>query len=169
MNGILTIFGIGVVTILLIVGYYHFSRQLSAKRLSKFQDYLKNNFPDLPENTQLFLANQVSKGSGLDIAIAIDNDQKKIIILLLSNRKFSHNVYPFDDLNSVDSSHQIISRGFLPKTYSYEQTMKLYFKDGSSYSFIAEMVSTKKGDDHGAEVVRKTFAPWEKKLKKIAK
>jgi len=135
-----------------------------------FQDYVKQKFPDLPEDTDMFTAQQKSKRPRLDIALLF-NDSKKEIILLLSNKgeELKHKVFPFKDLTGVESSDKMLARGALPKTYSFEKTMVLKFKDGSSYYFILENISNKHGNDSGSDFVRNNFAPWEEKLNKILK
>ena len=159
--------GAGTFVILMVV--FFIARMFSKKKMGAFKDYLTQQFPDL-KDAELFASRQKSKGIKLDIALAL-NEVKKEIILLLDNKGegLVHKVYGFKDLKSVDSTDQIIARGALPKTYSFEQTMTLTFKDGGIYLFVSENVSNKHGDDKGAQLVRDTFSPWEEKLNKIVK
>ena len=159
--------GAGTFVILMVI--FFVARMFSKKKMGAFKDYLAQKFPDL-KDAEIFAAKQKSKGIKLDIALAL-NEAKKEIVLLLDNKgeDLTHKVYGFKDLKAVDSTDQIIARGALPKTYSYEQTMKLTFKDGGTYLFVSENVSNKRGDDKGAQLVKDTFAPWEGKLKEIMK
>jgi len=63
----------------------------------------------------------------------------------------------------------ILERGIFPKTYSYEKTMMIKFKDGSAYSFILEGISDRYGEGRGSDLVRNIFDPWEEKLNEIIK
>ena len=170
MEALLPALVVGGATFILIMAAYFISRMLGKKKLGVFRDYLKQNFPYVPEDTEIFAAKQKSKKASLDIALLF-NDPKDEMIILLANKgeELKHKVFPFKNLSGVESSNQIISRGALPKTYSFEQTMVLKFKDGSSYNFILEMVSNKRGNDKGSDLVRSTFAPLEEKLNKILK
>jgi hypothetical protein len=161
---------VGGATFVIFMLAFFISRMLGKKKVRMFQDYVKQKFPDLPENSEMFTAQQKSKRPRLDIALLL-NDSKKEIILLLSNKgeELKHKVFPFKDLIGVESSDKMLTRGALPKTYSFEKTMVLKFKDGSSHNFILENVSNKHGNDQGSDFVRNTFAPWEEKLNKILK
>lgn len=153
MEVLLPALAIGGATFIIIMVAFFISRMLSKKKEGVFKDYVKQKFPDLPEDTEMFTAKQKSKKVSLDIALLF-NDSKKEIILLVANKgeELNHKVFPFKNLTGVESSDQILSRGALPKTYSFEKTMVLKFKDGSSYNFIAEMVSNKQGNDKGSDL-----------------
>ncbi|MCD6577301.1 MAG: hypothetical protein J7K66_04720 [Anaerolineaceae bacterium] len=170
MDVLLSALAIGGATFVIFMVAFFISRIYGKKKVRAFQDYAKQNFPDLPEDTEIFPAQQKSKKPRLDIALLI-NDSKKEIILLFANKgeELKHKVFSFKDLISVESSDKMLARGALPKTYSFEKTMNLKFKDGSSYYFILENISNKHGDDPGSDFVRSAFSPWEEKLNKILK
>ena len=184
-----------VVLVIVSAAYFIYIMFLRKDKTPAFRDYVIQNFSDLPEDTKMFAATQMNKKSKLDIfrdffatipkEASIDiallfNDSKKEIILLLVNKreKLKHKVFPFKNLTSVESSDRILSSGVLLKTYKFEQTMVLKFKDGSSYNFILEIGSNKYGkaftfrgkvldENFTPEQIRRTFAPWEEKLKII--
>lgn len=159
---------VGAVTFVVIMLAFFIARAFGKGKMRAFQEYVKQNFPDLPDTVEMYGAKQKSKGIKLDIALLMD-ETKKEIILLFDNKgePLAHKLFPYDELTAVDISDRIIERGISPKTYSYERTLALKFKDGSSYSLVAEMVSNKYGNDKGADFIRNSFAPWEKKLNNI--
>jgi len=141
---------------------------VAKKKKGVFKNYALQHFPDLKDQ-ELLIAKQTSKKAKLDIALII-NDAKEELVLLLDvpGKGIIHKVYSFQNLKVVETFNTILERGFAPKTYSYEQTLALKLDDGSTYRFIMENISNKRGSDKGADVVRNTFAPWEEKLNKIA-
>ncbi len=145
------------------------SRSISKKRLSKFKIYLQENFPQIDLQTQeILIARQKSKQFRPDILLLIDETQKEIILITeAEDTGITDHRYAYDDLSAVNSTHQIISRGFFPKTYSYEETLSLDFKEGGSFNLILENISNKKGDDQGAKVVKEMLAVWHKRLNEI--
>ena len=157
---------VAVFALLMSVWYVSFLR--NKKKTSVFRNYLKQHFPDFPEEIPIFTAKQASKGITINIVLVI-NEAKKELILLFANKgeEMNHKIFPFQNLAAVESSDKILSRGIYPKTYSYEKTMVLKFNDGSTYNFILENISNKYGDDKGSVLVDGLFAPWEKKLKEI--
>ena len=161
---------VGVVTFVLIMAAFLISRFFAGRKVSKFQDYVKLHFPELPDDTQMLSAKQTSKGVKINIALLMDDANKELILLLADKgNDFEHIRYHFSELTDIEVTDQVISRGLAPKTYSYEMTMVLKFDDGHAYSFVAEMISNKYGDDKGSDIVKGHFAPWREKLGEILK
>jgi hypothetical protein len=134
------------------------------KKLNAFKDYVRQNFSYLPEDIS-FLAAKTTKGN---IAIIIDEIKNELLFLFSKGKNIDHKIYLFNDLSDVESKGQVISRGISPdKIYSYQKTMELKFRDGSSYNFILENISNQNGDDKGKEALDGILAPWEIKLKGI--
>lgn len=144
-------------------------RAINKKRLSQFRTYIKNHLPYVdPANENILIAKQKSKQVKSDIALLINETSREILVLLDEKGEgITHKSYPFDELKIARSEDQVISRGFLPKTYSFEERLKLEFRDGASYQLILENISNKQGNDQGADVVRNIFAPWKRRLNEI--
>ena len=142
---------------------------IGAVKMRKFKEYVRQQFPELPEDTEIFGAKQESKKMALNIALVIFEPKEKIIIVVKDKGKeFEHLEYSFSGLASVESSHQVLKRGALwQKTFSYERTMVLKFNDGSAFPFIVEGISNKAGNDKGAQTIKEQFAPWERILNGI--
>ena len=147
------------------------SRSISKKKLKRFIDYIHENLPDIDhENDEHLFAKQKSKQVRPDIMLLIKEERQNILLILDSKTVgISHKSYAFEDLVDVNSTNQIIGRGLLPKTYSYEETLQLTFKDGETFQMILENISNKQGTDQGANIVREIFAPWQRKLNQIIK
>ncbi len=170
MDSLISILAWVFVIFVLVMSVYFSTKMVEKNKSRAFELYMEHNFPDLPAGIDTFPAKQKSKTVKLDIALIINKPKKEIVILLDKGRKgLKHEIYSFVDLLSAHSSDQVVSRGTITKQYSYERTIELIFKDGSSYHFIADYPSNKKGDDEGGDAVRDFYAPWEKKLKKILK
>jgi hypothetical protein len=144
-------------------------RSISKKKLSSFRKYMQEKLPEInPDNQEVLIAKQVSKQVRPDIAMVINNDESEIIILHdIKGKEISHHRYDNCELAEVKTSDTILSRGLFPKTYSYEETLHVSFKDGKCYQFVIENISNKQGDDQGADVVRNIIAPWHRKLNAI--
>jgi hypothetical protein len=147
------------------------SRAISKKRLRGFREYIQQNLSDFDtEKVEQLFAKQNSKQVRPDIMLLMDDDKQKIILIQDSKiTGITHTDYDFIELVEVSSSNQIISRGFLPKTHSYEETLHLSFSDGASFQLILENISNKTGSDKGADLVRDIFSPWHHKLDQIIK
>ena len=145
------------------------SRSISKKKLKGFSNYIHENIPDIDsENDEHLFAKQKSKQVRPDIMLLINEEKQNIILIHdIKETGISHKCYGYNDLLDVVSTNQIIGRGLLPKTYSYEETLQISFSDGESYRLILENISNKQGADQGADVVRKIFAPWRRKLEQI--
>jgi len=144
-------------------------RSISKKKLSNFRKYMQEKLPDIdPDNKEVLIAKQKSKQVRPDIAMVINEGENEIIILQdTQGEGIKHHRYDYDRLEEINTSDQILSRGLFPKTYSYEETLHLSFKDGNSYHFVIENISNKNGNDQGADVVRNIFTPWRRKLSAI--
>jgi sugar-specific transcriptional regulator TrmB len=144
-------------------------RSISKKKLSNFREYLQEKLPEIdPDNQEVLIARQVSRQIRPDIAIVINNADTEIIILQdIKKEGIHHYRYDYNELAEIKTSDQILSRGLFPKTYSYEETLHVSFKDGKHYQFVIENISNKKGNDQGADVVRNIIAPWHRKLNAI--
>ena len=144
------------------------SRAFNKNKLKAFQAYAKQSIPSVPDGLEMFAAKQKSKGLKLDIVLIL-NDSAKNLVVLQDNKgeEMKHTIHSYTDLVSADSTDTVISRGALPKQYSYERTLTLTVKDGSSYKFIQEYPSNKHGNDKGSNIVKDIYAPWEAKLKAI--
>jgi len=145
------------------------SRSISKKKLKGFNDYIQEHLTKIdPASVEHLFAKQHSKQVRPDIMLIIDDENQEITIIQdFKTSGISHTSYTFNDLDKVSSSNQVISRGFLPKTYSYEETLQLTFVEGEPYHLILENVSNKHGSDKGADLVREVFAPWRRKLDQI--
>ena len=147
------------------------SRAISKKKLKGFSEYIQQNLSDFDtEKVEQLFAKQNSKQVRSDIMLLTDDDNQKIILIQDSKETgITHTGYDFSELVEVSSSDQIISRGLLPKTHSYEETLHLSFSDGESYQLVLENISNKTGSDKGADLVRDIFSPWRRKLEQIIK
>jgi hypothetical protein len=157
-----------IVVFVLVVCAGYISFLMNKKKTGVFKSYMKQHFPDFPEEKPILTAKQTSKTMMLDIALIIDEVKKELILLFArKGEEMNHRIFPFRDLSAVESSDKIIGRGIFPKTYSYERTLVLKFNDGSSYNFILENISNRYGNDKGSDLIKNIFAPWEERLKKI--
>lgn len=140
------------------------------KKVGVFSRFIKQHFPEVGEQ-QFLSASQASKSPGLDIALLIDEVQRRIIILQDAKATgITSKVYPFDNFVMVEPLNRIIERGAWPnKVYSYEKSMTLRFDDGAQYHMFLEYITNKAGTDKGPGIVNQAFAPWEEKLNKIAR
>jgi len=147
------------------------SRSISKKRLKGFLEYIHENIKDFdPEIEEHLFAKQKSKQVRPDIMLFIIDEKQNIILIQDSKTSgIAHQSYAYEELVDVNSMDQIIGRGILPKTYSYEETLQMSFSDGETYHLILENITNKHGTDQGADVVRKIFAPWRRKLDQVIK
>ncbi|MBN2048424.1 MAG: hypothetical protein JW750_11320 [Anaerolineaceae bacterium] len=137
-------------------------------KTSGYKKYLVDNFPHLPPDIDMLIAKRKSKQIKPDIALILPDTGTDILLLLNeSGRDITHKAYTFDELVSVESTHQMIARGAMPKTWSYEETLSLGFNDGKTYHLILENVSNKTGSDQGAVIVKNMIAPYKNKLMAI--
>ncbi len=135
-----------------------------AKR-GKYQAYILQQFPHL-QGQDFLMAKQLSKKLNPTIALIIDQTKNNLILLFeTAGKGFTHLQYPSKSLRAVARTTQILSRGFFPKTFSYEETLALNFEDGKTYPFVIETISNKYGNDKGATLVKGILDPWEQKLK----
>ena len=151
----------------LVVGGIAFAiRTVRNKQKEKgFRGYLSQNFPALGPDEPMLMAKSESKKVKPDICLVVDKANQEIIVLSnLSGKVVTHKAYKPTDLTSVDRTDQMISRGFAPKTWSYEECLNLGFNDGSHYRFYLENISNRNGTDAGADAVRDIFRPWFEKL-----
>ena len=144
-------------------------RSIQKKRLTAFKAYIRSEMPDINlEKQDILIAKQKSKQVRPDILLMIKEDEKEIILVTgQKGSEITQNRYHFDDLVSVESNNQIISRGVLPKTYSYEESIIISFKDHKNFQLVLENISNKHGDDKGADVVREIFSPYLNILKNL--
>lgn len=144
-------------------------RAISKKKLASFRNYIAKKLPESDASREeLLIAKQKSRQIRPDIALLIKDITEEIILLLdVKGTGITHKKYGFGELLSVHSTNQVIGRGFLSKTYSYEETLALTFTDGQTYPLILENTSNKSGSDQGADVVRNLFAPWKRRLNSI--
>lgn len=142
---------------------------IGVKTAKKYKAYLKTHFPQLPDDVDMLVAKQKSKKMGLSIGMVINDPAQEIIVIGKGDGKeLQHRVFQYSDLSAAESSHQVIKRGALwQKTFSYERTLLVRFKDGSAFSFIMENISNRAGSDKGSRVVIDAFRPWEEKLNQI--
>ena len=147
------------------------NRSISKKKLKGFNDYIQENMTEIDlESVEHLFAKQHSKQVRPDIMLMIDDENQNIVLIQDSKTSgISHNSHKFSDLDEVSSTNQVISRGFLPKTFSYEETLIITFNDGEPYHLVLENISNKHGSDKGADLVREIFAPWRRKLDQITK
>ena len=144
-------------------------RAINQKKLGNFRKYIKERLPEIdPEKEQILIAKQKSKQVSPDIALLMPDALQEIIILVdEKGAGIIQKTYGYDDLTAFRSLDQILSRGFFPKTYSYEETLQMDFNDEKSYQMVLENISNKQGNDQGADVIRNIFAPWRRKLTEI--
>lgn len=170
MDSILIIAAIFVLFMIVWIIALFVGKSLRNKKLNAFKHFVLENLPEFdPNRDGILIAKQKSKAIQPDIALLINEAQREIIILQdVKGEGIQDSRYKFDDLVDVESSSQLLSRGLFPKTYSYEETLSLTFKDGQDYQLNLENLSNKTGDDQGAEIVRNIFEPWKNKLSQIA-
>ncbi len=144
-------------------------RAIAKKKLGNFRKYIQEKMPNIDsEKTEILIAKQKSKQVRPDIALLIDETYGAIIVLQDKQKEgITHHSYGLGDLTAVDTTDQILSRGLMPKTYSYEETLRISFNDGQTYQMTLENISNKNGNDQGADVVRNLFAPWRRKLNAV--
>jgi len=144
-------------------------RAISKKKLGNFRKYIQEKLPNIDsEKSEVLIAKQKSKQVRPDIAMLIDEADGSIIVLQDNQKEgITHHSYKYADLTAVDTTDQILSRGLMPKTYSYEETLHITFNDGQSYQMTLENISNKNGNDQGADVIRNLFAPWRRKLNAV--
>lgn len=167
-------FGVFIVVFVLIMVVFAIAYVVGISRAKKkvgvFSQFIKQNFPEVGDQTFLS-ASQSSKSSNLNIALLIDEGQRRIIILQdVKGTGITSKIYAFDNFLMVDPLHRIIERGAWPnKVYSYEKSLTLRFDDGTMYQMFLEFITNKAGTDKGPGIINQTFAPWEEKLGKIAR
>jgi hypothetical protein len=133
----------------------------------KYQTYILQQFPHL-QGQDFLMAKQVSMKLNPSIALIIDPTKNEMILMFEAGAKgCTHIIYPFASLRAVTRTSQILSRGALPKTYSYEEAISLAFADSRTYLFIVETISNQYGNDKGAEAIRNIMSPWEQKLQAL--
>lgn len=159
-----------VAVFVLIMSVWFIALMINKKKANIFKDYIKKNFPGLPQGYLILMAKQKSKATLLNIALVINETKKELLLFLADKEKgIIHKAFSFNDLKAVESSDKIIERGVLPKTYSYEKNMIIKFKDGNTYSFVLEGICDKYGEGKTSDIIRDLFATWEKDLKEIIK
>jgi len=144
-------------------------RSIQKKKLAKFKIFLQENFPDFDiENDKVLIAKQKTKQVRPDISLYVDEKNQEIVLLTDEKQTgITLHRFNFDRLTSIDSSHQVISRGLFPKNYSYEETLTLGFENGQHFHLVLENLSNKHGSDQGADVVRNLLAPWRERFNAI--
>ena len=154
------------VLFIVVAGIAFFIRSVRNKQKEKgFRGYLTQQFPSLAMDIPMLMAKSESKKVKPDICLVIDEGKKQVIIMRnLSGKDVTHKMYSAIDLASLNRTDQMISRGFAPKTWSYEECLDLGFNDGSHYRFFLENISNRNGNDAGADAVRDIFRPWFEKL-----
>jgi hypothetical protein len=163
--------GIGVVvfviTLVLYMIVYFIGTASSKNRREKYQAYILQQFPYL-QGQDFIMAAQFSMKLKPTIVLIIDNSKNNLIFVFEAGGKgFTHKIYTFASLKAVARTFQILSRGAMPKTYSYEETLALTLDDNSTYRFVIETISNKQGNDKAADFIKNIMAPWEQKLKAL--
>lgn len=152
----------------LVIGLVAFviGRARRGRKRDAYLEYLSALRPDMAP--EFLMASRVSKSAKSDIALAIDQQHRDIIVMTSAGGEITHEVYPFSTLEGVEIESQIISRGIkTQRTYSYERTMRVLFSGGHRYQFVLENISDKHGRK-GTDVVKAAFEPWERSLTAIA-
>lgn len=168
MEFVLIFVGTFVLYMLVFFLAYAYGKARMKKKIAAYEAYITQNFPHIPKEEPLLAAKQLSKKLNPTIGLKIDSSKSEIIVLTESGKSgVAAKAYPYHQLTAVNRTYQILSRGLLPKTYSYEETLALSFADGNTFRFVAENVSNKYGSDQGADFVRNFFSPWEQRLKSV--
>jgi hypothetical protein len=154
------------VLFMVVAGIAFVIRSVRNKQKEKgFRGYLTQQFPDLGIDVPMLMAKSESKKVKPDICLVIDEDKRQVIIMRnLSGKEITHKLYSATDLIALKRTNQMISRGFAPKTWSYEECLDLGFGDGNHYQLYIENISNRDGTDAGANAVRDYFQPWYEKL-----
>jgi hypothetical protein len=154
------------VLFMVVAGIAFVIRSVRNKQKEKgFRGYLTQQFPDLGIDVPMLMAKSESKKVKPDICLVIDEDKRQVIIMRnLSGKEITHMLYSASDLIALKRTNQMISRGFAPKTWSYEECLDLGFGDGNHYQLYIENISNRDGTDAGANAVRDYFQPWYEKL-----
>ena len=170
MEGFVVFIVIFVLLIVVFVIAYLVGVSRAKKKVGVFNQFIKQHFPEVGDQ-QFLSASQASKAPGLNIALLIDEIQRRIIILQdVKGTGITSKVYAFDNFVMVEPLNRIIERGAWPnKVYSYEKSLTLRFDDGAVFQMFLEYISNKGGTDKGPGIVNQAFAPWEEKLNKIAR
>jgi hypothetical protein len=170
MEGFVIFIVIFVLLIVVFVIAYLVGLSRAKKKVGVFTQFIKQHFPEVGDQ-QFLSASQASKAPGLNIALLIDDAQRRIIIMQdVKGTGITSKVYPFDNFVMVEPLNRIIERGAWPnKVYSYEKSLTLRFDDGVVFQMFLEYISNKSGTDKGPGIVNQAFAPWEEKLNKIAR
>ncbi len=147
--------------------FYFIGLARGKSKRNKYQTYILQQLPHL-QGQEFLMAKQVSMKLDPSIALIIDPTQSNLILLFEAGAKgCTHIIYPSTSLRAVTRTSQILSRGALPKTYSYEEALSLAFSDNRTYLFIVETISNQYGNDKGAEAIRNIMSPWEQKLQAL--
>lgn len=166
MEFILIFVGTFVLYMLVFFISFAFGKARMKRKIAAYKAHIAQYFPHLSSEEPLLAAKQLSRKLNPTIALAIDNAKGEIVVLTeAAKNTVAHKAYPFDQLTSVNRTCQVLARGFLPKTFSYEETLALTFADGNTFRFVAENISNKYGNDAGADFIRNLFTPWEQKLR----
>ena len=154
------------VLFVVVAGIAFVFRTIRNKQKEKgFRGYLTGQFSDLGADIPMLMAKSESKKVKPDICLVIEEGNQQIIVMRnLSGKDITHKLYSASDLASLKRSNQMISRGFAPKTWSYEECLDLGFNDGDHYRLYLENISNRDGTDAGANAVRAFFQPWYEKL-----
>ncbi len=154
------------VLFMVVAGIAFVFRTIRNKQKEKgFRGYLAQQFPTLSPEIPFLMAKSESKKVKPDIGLVITDDNQQVIVLRnVSGKEVTHKLYTATDLTSLSRTNQMISRGFAPKTWSYEECLDLGFNDGNHYRFYLENISNRHGTDAGADAVRQIYQPWYQKL-----
>lgn len=154
------------VLFMVVAGIAFVFRSIRNKQKEKgFRGYLSQQFPTLSSEVPFLMAKSGSKKLKPDISLVIDDGGQQIIVLRnVSGKNVTHKLYSATNLTSLNRTNQMISRGFAPKTWSYEECLDLGFDDSNPYRFYLENISNRHGTDAGADAVRQLFQPWYEKL-----
>ena len=100
-----------VAVFVLIMSVWFIALMINKKKANIFKDYIKKNFPGLPQGYLILMAKQKSKATLLNIALVINETKKELLLFLADKEKgIIHKAFSFNDLKAVESSDKIIER-----------------------------------------------------------
>lgn len=161
---------VGALVFLSVLAAGAYGKRRALRQGAAFQEYLAQQYPDLPAPVELLCASARLSMGRPDTALVLAEPRQEVLVLLDRGKAgLTHVAHPYAMVAGTTSANRIISRGPpTGKTYLYEQTMTVGFTDGSTYPFTLAAVTNKHGTDGAPGRVAELFAPWEARLAEVA-
>lgn len=161
---------VGALVFLSVFAAGSYAKRRAQRQGAAFQEYVAQQYPDLPAPVELLVASARLSMGRPDTALVLAEPRQEVLVLFDQGKgALTHLSYPYAMVAGTTSANQIISRGPpTGRTYLYEQTMTVGFTDGSTYPFTLAAVTNKHGTDGAPAQVAALFAPWEARLAEVA-